>query len=260
MIEILLALMVLGLTSVALIVAFSTTLSASAEHRTLASANLAINDYSQQVIAGIEANQDLFTCPTPALSATANATYYNTELAIPSTAPYSPTIKSVQYWNPSTSSFTAVGSSSCIANASELITVSVKSGSGNQTMSFVVDSPTAGSNYVGGAPTGISFIAPTTQTTATSGASLPVSPIVEVSFGNSPDATDLSPISLTLGDQSGAATTAGTLSGCSSNDLNGIITYTGCTINLTTSSAQAVNFTLIASDPGLPSAVSPVIA
>ena len=38
----LLALIVLGLTSVALIVAFSTTLSASAQHRTLASANLAI--------------------------------------------------------------------------------------------------------------------------------------------------------------------------------------------------------------------------
>ncbi len=127
-------------------------------------------------------------------------------------------------------------------------------------MSFVVDSPTAGSNYVGGAPTGISFIAPTSQTTATSGASLPVNPVVEVSYGNSPDATDLSPITLTLGDQNGAATTAGTLSGCSSNDLNGIITYTGCTISLTTSSAQAVHFTLVATDPGLTPAMSPVIA
>ena len=125
MIEILLALIVLGLTSVALIVAFSTTLSASAEHRKLTSADIAINDYSQQVIAGIEANQDLFTCPTPALSASANAAYYNTELAITSPSPYNPTISSVQYWNSSTSSFTT----SCIANASELITVSVGSGS-----------------------------------------------------------------------------------------------------------------------------------
>src|SRR5580692_9788521 len=88
MIEVLLALIVLGLTSVALIVAFSTTLSASAEHRTLTSADIAINDYTQSVTAGIEANQDLFTCPTPALSAAANAAYYNTELAIASPAPY----------------------------------------------------------------------------------------------------------------------------------------------------------------------------
>ena len=70
------------------------------------------------------------------------------ELAITSPAPYNPTISSVQYWNPSTSSFTTT----CIANASELITVSVSSGSTNQTTSFVVDSPTAGSNYVGEPP------------------------------------------------------------------------------------------------------------
>jgi hypothetical protein len=259
MIEVLLALIVLGLTSVALIVAFSTTLSASAEHRSLTSADIAINDYSQRVIAGIEANQDLFTCPTPALSASANAAYYNTELAIASTAPYTATITSVQYWNPSTSQFTT----SCIANASELITVSVSGGSSNQTTSFVVDSPTAGSNYVGGAPTGLTFLVPTTATSATSGASLPINPVVEVNFGNSPDATDLSPINLTLGDQNGNPTTAGTLSGCSSNDLNGIITYTGCTISLTTSSAQAVDFTLVASDPedaSLTPATSLVIA
>ena len=79
-------------------------------------------------------------------------------------------------------------------------------------------------------------------------------------FGNSPDATDLSPINLTLGDQSGDATTAGTLSGCSSNDINGVITYTGCTISLTTSSAQAVDFTLVATDSGTSTpAMSPLI-
>ena len=260
MVEILLALIVLGLTSVALIVAFSTTLSASAEHRTLTSADIAINDYTQAVTAGIEANQDLFTCPTPALSATANAAYYNTELAISSPAPYSPTITAVQYWNTSTSAFTTLGSSSCIANASELITVSVGSGSHLQTMQFVVDSPTSGSNYVGGAPTGIVFTTPTSAITATSGASLPVNPVVEVQFGNSPDATDLTPINLTL-DSGGVPTSLGTLSGCSSNDINGFITYSGCTISLTTSSAQAVDFTLVASLQGTTySAMSPQIA
>ena len=160
MIEVLLALIVLGLTSVALIVAFSTTLSASAQHRTLASANIAINDYSQQVIAGIEANQNLFTCPTPALSASANVAYYNSELAIPSTAPYSPTITSIQYWNTSTSAFTSWARRAASRTLRNSITVSVVRGPSPDD-EFVVDSPTAGSNYVGGAPTGISFIAPT---------------------------------------------------------------------------------------------------
>jgi hypothetical protein len=249
MIEILLALIVLGLTSVALIVAFSTTLSASAEHRTLTSADIAINDYTQQVIAGIEANQNLFTC-SPALT----VAQYNSELALTSSAPYNPTITSVQYWNPASATFT----STCVANSSELITVSVTDGIHNQTSQFVVDSPSAGSNYVGGAPTGLEFTTPTSAISATSGASLPVNPVVEVQFGNSPDATDLSPINLTLGDASGNATSLATLSGCSSNDLNGIVTYSGCTINLASSASSGTGFTLVATDGSL-TATSPVI-
>ncbi len=245
MVEILLSLIVLGLTSVALLIGFSTTISASAEHRQLASANLAINDYSQQVTAGIEADSALFTCPgTPYTPAS-----MMTELGITSTAPYSPQITSIQYWNPTTESF----GSTCVANSSELITVSVTSGSKSQTLSFVVDSPTAGSNFVGGAPTNMAFVTPAigSNISATSGASLPVNPVVEVYFGNSPDATDLSPITLTLGDSSGNPTTAGTLSGCSSNDLNGVVTYSGCSISLTNTGTTI--FTLVATTPSLAS-------
>jgi type II secretory pathway pseudopilin PulG len=245
MVEILLSLIVLGLTSVALLIGFSTTISASAEHRQLASANLAINNYSQQVIAGVEADSTLFTCPgTPYTPAS-----FMTELGITSSAPYNPQITSIQYWNPTTESF----GSTCVANSSELITVSVSSGSKNESLSFVVDSPTAGSNFVGGAPTNLGFVTPAvgSNITAISGASLPVNPVVEVYFGNSPDATDLSPINLTLGDANGNPTTAGTLSGCSSSDLNGVVTYTGCSISLTTSSGSATIFTLVATSPTL---------
>jgi type II secretory pathway pseudopilin PulG len=254
MVEILLSLIVLGLTSIALIIGFSTTLSASAQHRQLASANLAINNYSQQVTAGIEADSALFTCPTTPYTPAS----FMSELAITTTAPYNPVITSIQYWNPTTESF----GSTCVANSSELITVSVASGSKNQTLSFVVDSPTAGSNFVGGAPTNMAFVNPAvgSNIAATSGASLPSSPVVEVYFGNSPDATDLSPITLTLGDVNGNPTTLGTLSGCSSNDLNGVVTYSGCTISLTTSSGSATDFTLVASTPGLPNALSGQIA
>ena len=150
-----------------------------------------------------------------------------------------------------------------MANASELITVSVLSGSNNETLSFVVDSPTAGSNFVGGAPTKMAFVNPVlggATVNATSGAALPSNPVVEVYYGNSPDATDLSPISLTLGDASGAATSAGTLSGCSSNELNGVVTYSGCTISLTTSSPVAVDFTLVANSPSFSNVLSGEIA
>jgi type II secretory pathway pseudopilin PulG len=179
MIEVLLALIVLGLTSVALIVAFSTTLSASAEHRALTSGDIAVNNYSQQVIAGIEANQDLFTCPTPARNATQNTAYYNTELALTSPSPSLPSISSVQYWNGS------AWSTSCIANASELITVSVASGT-TPAMSFVVDSPTAGSNYVGGSPTGITFVTPTSADHCHVGGVAAVNPEVEVQLRQQP--------------------------------------------------------------------------
>jgi type II secretory pathway pseudopilin PulG len=256
MVEILLSLIVLGLTSVALLIGFSTTISASAEHRQLASANLAINDYSQQVTAGIEADSTLFTCPGTAYTPAS----IMTELGITSTAPYSPIITSIQYWNPASEQWV----NGCVANTSELITVSVSSGSKNQTLSFVVDSPIAGSNFVGGTPTGLGFITPAhgSNISATSGASLPVNPVVEIFYGSSPDATDLSPINLTLADASGNPTSLGTLSGCSSNDLNGVVTYSGCTISLTASSPTALNFTLIATNATNPTqfAQSGVIA
>ncbi len=258
MVEILLSLIVLGLTSVALLIGFSTTISASAEHRQLASANLAINNYSQQVTAGVEADSTLFTCPGTAYTPAS----FMAELGITSAAPYSPHITSIQYWNPSTESF----GTTCVANSSELITVSVSSGSTSsgspETLQFVVDSPTAGSNFVGGAPTAMAFVNPVigSTMTATSGASLPTNPVVETYYGNSPDATDLSPITLTLGDPSGAATPAGTLSGCSSNDLNGVVTYSGCTISLTSSSSQAVQFTLVANSPSFSNVLSGVIS
>jgi hypothetical protein len=259
LVEILLALVILGLTSVALLLAFSTSISASATQRHLAAANIALNDYAQNVIAGIESNQDLFTCPQTARTPmSANVSYYLNELAIPATPStatstgtqitYTTTITSIQYWNESTSAF----STTCASNAAQEITVSVSPGSSlDNTESFVVDSPSSGSSFVGGSPTGLTFLtpaaAPPAPITASSGASLPVNPVVEVLFGNAPDATDLSPINLTLASSTFpyGPTTAGTLSGCSSNDINGVVTYTGCSITLT---GAAASFTLEATD------------
>src|SRR5487761_2224327 len=64
LVEVLLALMVLGLASVALIIAFSTSISASATHRRLASAQIVLSSTSEQVVAGVTSNLTLFqACP-----------------------------------------------------------------------------------------------------------------------------------------------------------------------------------------------------
>src|SRR5580698_8274926 len=63
LIEVLVALVVLGITALAIIIAFSTSISASQEHRDLATANIVMANYSQQAIAQIqESPTDLFGC------------------------------------------------------------------------------------------------------------------------------------------------------------------------------------------------------
>ena len=64
LIEILLALVVLGLASLALIIAFSTSISASATHRTLATNNTVLATASQVTIANIQGQPSLFSCPS----------------------------------------------------------------------------------------------------------------------------------------------------------------------------------------------------
>ena len=63
LVEVLIALVVLGLASVALIIAFGTSISASADHRQLSASGVALDAISQQVIADMQATPSLFTCP-----------------------------------------------------------------------------------------------------------------------------------------------------------------------------------------------------
>jgi len=62
LIEVLLALIVLGLASGALLIAFSTSISASAQHRTLANDDTVLATATQVTIANIQSQPSLFSC------------------------------------------------------------------------------------------------------------------------------------------------------------------------------------------------------
>src|SRR5580692_9152734 len=62
LIEVLMALLVLSLCALAVMIAFSTSISASQQHRDLATANIVLASASQQAIAQIQQNSNLFGC------------------------------------------------------------------------------------------------------------------------------------------------------------------------------------------------------
>ena len=65
LIEVLLALIVLGLASIAMLLAFTTSISASATHRQVASGAVALSTAAQEAQAAIQSDLALFTgCPT----------------------------------------------------------------------------------------------------------------------------------------------------------------------------------------------------
>ncbi len=240
LIEVLLTLVVLGLASVALIIAFSTSISASAEHRRLATADIVLGSVSQEAIAGIGSQLSLFTsCQTLG--------YYQT--TVPLTVPssyltlFSAQITQVQYWNANTASFTPT----CVIDAPQLITVTVTGAGGPYLNSFVVDYPLSSANSTSsaGAPTQLVF---SSQPSGTNSVGLPFNTqpvvVVEDAMGN-PVTTDLSPVILSIK----TGTNGAILSGCSGNELAGVVTFSGCSINLSGS-----NYTLLATDGNLSSA------
>jgi len=99
MVEILLSLVVLGLTSVALtywLLHHNLRLRLSTSDGL---GELAINNYSQQVTAGIEADSALFTCPEPPIPREHHGGTGDIRQPPVSAAPYSPQITSIQYWS-----------------------------------------------------------------------------------------------------------------------------------------------------------------
>jgi type II secretory pathway pseudopilin PulG len=272
LLEVLIAIVVLALASVALIVGFGTSISSSAEHRNLATFDTILATTSQEAIAQIQRQQSLFnTCP--GTLAPWNATPYNgnpygfyqTEnnsgqpaatslyMAVPSpySSQYTVTYTSVLYWNIASGTY----STSCQAHGyqAQLITITVKNNSTgvSYTNSFVVNFPSAAS---GASQSGTAYqlffeVQPGPTTTPYTAAGIPLGfqPVIDVEDGSAiPVTTDLSPVTLTLA----GGTSGATLTGCSGNEVLGVITFTGCTVSLP--DTVATPYTIIATDGSLP--------
>jgi type II secretory pathway pseudopilin PulG len=143
LLEVLFALVILSIASVALLVAFATSISASAVHRSAATFDTVIRSAAQQAEAQIQ------TQTNPLYESCAPLSYYQTAQSSGGGAPsfdlptgYTAQVTQVQYWNGTTfvSSSTAPP---CVANSPEWITLQISNGSQSYTNNFIVDDPFA---------------------------------------------------------------------------------------------------------------------
>jgi type II secretory pathway pseudopilin PulG len=252
LVEVLISLVVLGTASVALLIAFSTSIAASGEHRAIATNNTILATASQEVMAAIDNQPQLFTAacsndiskypyygsagvPLPSPYNTANYTgfvqYVNTPTASTTTS-----LPAIQYWNGS------VFQSTCQNNEPQLITIGI---SGTTiTNSFVVQYPIASvSSSSSNTATSLVFLVQPSGGYA--GSPFTTQPVVEISNGSSAVSTDLSPVTLTL------TTGTGVLAGCQGNEILGVVTFSGCTVG-----TGGTGFRITASDGNLTPAVS----
>ena len=242
LIEVLLALVVLGLASVALIIAFDTSFSASADHRNLVNYNTMLTTATQEAIFAIQNDTSVWqACSNistyPTISLPAPYASYSVDYAT-STGSGSPT---VQYWNGSGFSTTCPSN---VASASQLLTIGIVGT--HYTNSFVVASPLSisGTSASTGSANGLVFT--TEPGGALAGIPFTTQPVLEVESNGYPVTTDLSPVTLTI-TSSGAAVT-----GCSGSETNGVISFSGCTIG------TAGTYTITATD-GTLTAISDTI-
>ncbi len=240
LIEVLLALVVLGMASVALLIAFSTSIAASAEHRKLATYNTVLATASQELTAAIQNQPTLFqdACAAGTLSSYPG---YGTSISLP--APYNTSqytvqyasVNPVQYWNGS------VFQPTCYANAPQLITIDI----GGYSNSFVVDYSVGSAASTASTGTADRLVFLNNIVGGYAGSPFTTQPIVAVETSTGVIVTtDLSPVILTL------TSGSGTLSGCSGHEILGVVTFTGCTIG-----SGGTNFQITASD-GIPTTLT----
>ncbi len=244
LIEILIALVVLGMASVALIIAFGTSISSSAEHRQLSASGIVLDSISQQVISDIQnwegpSGTDpgaLFQCGyvyQNYVTATA-ATFATTNPSLPSnfTAGFAASdpieiLESVidssrlQHGDPAQAN-------SCEAGQPQLVTITIEDTSDSQifTNSFVVDSPLDTVSGSGRAPLTVQraswSLRPRREGLRPAGSSrLGPGVTVEDQNGNAV-LDDLSPVLLTLYSAAdGPVTNGAQLSGCAGSESLG---------------------------------------
>ncbi len=244
LVEVLLALIVLGMASVALIIAFGTSISASADHRQLSASGIALDSISQEVISDIQATPSLFLCPN-VMSNYRSATFLSGSFFVPTgfTAGYAAS-NPVEYWDTAINSFVpptnTVPPDECYAGEPQQITITVVDTTNHQsfTNSFVVDTPldsvTTGSGTSGTYGTASKLVYTTQPVGGSTGQLLATQPVITVedSSGNTV-LDDLSPVLLSLtGPGNTAVTNGATLTGCAGTETEGVITFSGCSVSV----------------------------
>jgi type II secretory pathway pseudopilin PulG len=231
LLEVLIALVVLSMSSVAIILAFATSIASSAEQRNLSSVDTVLRGAAQEAASQMQQDSGNYfgSCPAAGQSPQAES------LQFPGlTAGYSAQVTSVLYWDSVSSSY----DSSCTANASQLVAIVVTSAKGNTyDINTVVGDPLPRAIPNAGAPTHLVFIGEPGN--GISGSSLNPQPIVAVEdTNNNVVTTDLSTITLTLNASNGA-----TLSNCVGSEFYGVVTFSHCSVSTTGS-----GYTITATD------------
>ena len=261
LVEVLLALVVLGLASVALIIAFQTSISASSEHRNLATSDTVLTTASQEIISAIQNDPSLFTAACTSGGqpiAMTNYPDYSATQGFPLPSPYTnvdvqyqtlntlgptPTYP-VEWWNGTTFGTT------CEDNEPQLITISLVGTT--YTNSFVVDFPAGNSGGSSGSSDATQLVFLNQGSiggTSYAGSPLAVQPIVAVETSNGAVVTtDYSDVTLTINSGTGV------LSNCSGNEILGVTTFSGCTIG------SGGTFTLAAGDSSIAVAYTPPVS
>jgi hypothetical protein len=233
LVEVLLAIIILGLTSVSILLAFATSISGSATHRNLATMDTVLRTAAEETISQIQqqSNAQFATCPVPDVVTPSLPAGWQMTMA--------PTVNGVayatEYWTTTTSppSFSATG---CVpgtiaapqVNSPQLVTITVTSptGSVSNPLSFVVDDPSAKPVPAAGPASQLAFLTSPVSTTA--GTALTVQVAVEDASGNYVT-TDFSAPTLSITPNTG--TSGASLSNtCSGTEYNGVVTYAGCSI------------------------------
>ena len=244
LLEVLLALLVLGIAALAILLAFTTSIIGSSEYRQLSTVDTVLRSAAESATTQIQQDKAPLwaSCIDKATISFASPNY------VPPSG-YNATVSSITYWNAATSSFGACSANGVGSNSALLVQVTVTYKGSTYSISFVVDDPQTPPIKVSGAATHLVFIGQPGSTISGSPISPP--PVVAVEdAANVIVTSDLSPVHIAI--TPGTGTSGAVLSSnCSGIEFYGVVTFSNCSISMTGS-----NYTLTATDGILTQAIS----
>ena len=221
LVEVLLAIGILGIAGVALLIGFATSITASSQHRQIATLDASVRAASDQVISQVQQAGNNAFGPSNCTSGTS----YHPTWSL--TGSFTVTTYTVQYWNGPTSTFGSIGSlTRCTGYEPQLWTMTIASGNYSTTVSTVIYDPQAPPVNGGSTPAKLVFLQPTSPGTGTINAAVSPQPIVAVEDTNGNIVySDASSVTLT-------ASGPGSLSSnCSGVENGGIVSFSDCSFS-----------------------------